>query len=239
MSNPSPQPNGMALDLHVHTSVGSKDCSLSLPRLAEAARQVGIHGFAVIEHDSAWPPEHLERYRQESGLFVCAGREWPTSWGHVIALGLDHDLEDVRQLEDLRRLADEAGGYLILAHPFRFFPGASNYLFGRERNASALTPEEMASHPVWQLVDDIEALNYNCTNKENELAAAVARLLGKRGTAGSDAHTFTEVGRCVTVLERAVASERELIEELRVGRHYLARRRPDGEYVSLTAPEGC
>jgi len=221
----------MALDLHVHTCIGSNDCYLSLARLTEAACQVGIQGFAITEHDTSWPPERLACYRQESGLFVCAGREWPTNWGHVIALGLDHELEDIRRLEDLRRLADEAGGYLILAHPFRFFPSGSNYLFGPQSNSSALTLEEMACHPAWQLVDEIEVLNYNCTDKENELAAAVARALGKRGTAGSDAHTFTEVGRCITVLERAVASEGELIEELRAGRHYLARRRPNGEYV--------
>jgi len=233
MMSSLPQPNGMALDLHVHTSVGSRDCNLPLLRLTEAAHQVGIQGFAVTEHDTSWAPENLERYRQESGLFVCAGREWPTNWGHVIALGLDPDLEDIRRMEDLRRLADEAGGYLILAHPFRFFPSGSNYLFGPQGNASALTLEEMAGHPAWELVDEIEVLNYNCTDKENELAAAVARVLGKRGTAGSDAHSFTEVGRCITVLERAVASEGELIDELRAGRHYLARRRPNGEYVRL------
>ena len=94
-------------------------------------------------------------------------------------------------------------GYLILAHPFRFFPSGSNYLFGPQGDSSTLTPEEMACHPVWELVDEIEVLNYNCTDKENELAVAVARVLGKRGTAGSDAHTFTEVGRCITVLERS------------------------------------
>jgi hypothetical protein len=235
MPNVTPQSNGMALDLHVHTVIGSSDCHLSLDRLAEAACQVGIHGFAVAEHDTSWAPERLSSYRRESGLFVCAGREWPTNWGHVIALGLDHKLEDVRRLDDLRRLADEAGGYLILAHPFRFFPSASNYLFGPQGNSSALTLEEMARHPAWDLVDEIEVLNYNCTDKENELAAQVARMLGKRGTAGSDAHTFTEVGRCITVLERAVASEGELIEALRSGRYYLARRRPNGEYVRLAA----
>jgi len=236
MTSSFPQPNGMALDLHVHTAIGSDDCRLSLERLTEAARQVGIHGIAVIEHDTAWEPERLACYRHESGLFVCAGREWPTNWGHIIALGLDPELQDIRRLEDLRRIADEAGGYLILAHPFRFFPSGSNYLFGPQGNSSTLTIEEMASHPVWDLVDEIEVLNYNCTDKENEIAAAVARVLGKRGTAGSDAHTFTEVGRCITVLERAVASEGELIEELRAGRHYLARRRPNGEYVPFVSP---
>jgi len=226
----------MALDLHVHTSIGSMDSDLSLARLAEAAHQVGIHGFAITEHDTSWSPESLEHYRQESGLFVCAGREWSTNWGHVIALGLDHEVQDIRQLEELRRLADEAGGYLILAHPFRFFPGASNCLFGDERNPSALTLEELARHPAFELVHEIEVLNYSCTGRENELAVAVARVLGKRGTAGSDAHTFTEVGRCITVLQQAVASEHELIDELRAGRHYVAQRRPNGEYVRLTDP---
>ena len=79
-------------------------------------------------------------------------------------------------------------------------------------------------------------LNYSCTGRENELAVAVARVLGKRGTAGSDAHTFTEVGRCITVLQQAVASEHELIDELRAGRYYVAQRRPNGEYVRLTDP---
>src|SRR3989304_4539875 len=188
---PNEKPNGMALDLHVHTAIGSSDCHLSLARLTEAAYQVGIQGFP------------------------------PRARGHGWGGG--------RRREELRRRADEARGYLILAHPFRFFPSGSNYLFGPQGDSSTLTPEEMARHPAWELVDEIEVLNYNCTDKENELAAAMARVLGKRGTAGSDAHTFTEVGRCITVLERAVASEGELIEELRAGRHHLARRRPHGE----------
>jgi hypothetical protein len=58
-------------------------------------------------------------------------------------------------------------------------------------------------------------------------------MLGKRGVAGSDAHTYMEVGRCVTIFQRAVGSEEELIEELRGGRYHVARRKPTGEYVPL------
>jgi hypothetical protein len=38
------------------------------------------------------------------------------------------------------------------------------------------------------------------------------------GVAGSDAHRLDEVGRCVTIFEREVHTERELIEELRARR---------------------
>jgi predicted metal-dependent phosphoesterase TrpH len=223
----------MVVDMHVHTSIGSLDSNLAPPRLLAAAREVGLDGLVIAEHDAPWGRERLESFRQESGLFVCSGREWETEFGHIVALGLDREAQGIEQARELRRLALAEGGFMIVTHPFRFFPGPSNHLFGRQHNLSSLTAAELAQHPVFQLVDAIEVLNYACTVKENQLAQEVARVLGKQGVAGSDAHTYTEVGRCVTIFQRAVASEEELIEELRAGRYRLAQRRPSGEYVPL------
>ena len=39
-----------------------------------------------------------------------------------------------------------------------------------------------------------------------------------RGTAGSDAHARTDIGRCATEFERDVHNLEELIEELKAGR---------------------
>jgi hypothetical protein len=50
------------------------------------------------------------------------------------------------------------------------------------------------------------------------MARQVAAHLGLLGVAGSDAHRLDEVGRCVTLLEREVHTEKELIEELRARR---------------------
>jgi predicted metal-dependent phosphoesterase TrpH len=223
----------MVVDMHVHTSVGSPDSNLTPPRLLEAAREVGLDGVVVAEHDGAWPGERLELFRQESGLFVCSGREWETDFGHIIVLGLDSEAQEIERVGDLHRLARAQGVFVILAHPFRFFPSHSNRLFGRQYDPSSLTAAELAQHPVFELVDAIEVLNYACTEKENQLAQEAAQVLGKPGVAGSDAHTYTEVGRCVTIFERAVGSEEELIEELRAGRYHLAQRKPSGEYVPL------
>ena len=223
----------MVVDMHVHTSIGSADSNLAPPRLLEAAREVGLDGLVITEHDVPWPREQMERFRQESGLFVCGGLEYSTEFGHIIVLGLDRDMPGIERAEELRRLAQAQGGFMILAHPFRFFPGPSNRLFGRQYNPSSLTAAELAQHPVFELVDAIEVLNYACTEKENQLAQEAARVLGKRGVAGSDAHTYTEVGRCVTIFQRAVGSEGELIEELRAGRYQVAQRRPNGDYVPL------
>lgn len=227
----------MVVDLHIHTSIGSLDSGLTPPRLLESACEVGLDGLAITEHTTPWSPERLEHLRRASqaarpgGLLICGGREWPTEYGHIIALGLDSDTGDIHAAEDLRRAVDAVGGFLILTHPFRFFPGPSNYLFGA--SAATMTAEQLAEHPVFGLVDEIEVLNYACTERENQLAREVARVLGRRGVGGSDAHTYSEVGRCVTVFERAVQSERELIEELRAGRYSVARRKPNGDYVAL------
>jgi predicted metal-dependent phosphoesterase TrpH len=223
----------MVVDMHVHTSIGSPDSNLSPPRLVEAARDVGLDGVVIAEHDFPWTEERLERFREESGLFVCSGREWETEFGHIVILGLDRDAQGSERAEELRRLAVAQGGFMIITHPFRFFPGPSNHLFGRQLRPSSLTPEQLAEHPAFEVVDAIEVLNYACTEKENQLAQEVAGVLGKLGVAGSDAHIYTEVGRCVTIFQRVVGSEEELIEELRAGRYRLARRRPNGEYVPL------
>lgn len=223
----------MLVDMHVHTSIGSPDSNLTPPRLLEVAHEVGLDGLVIAEHDGAWAEERLERFRQESGLFVCSGREWETDFGHIIVLGLHSDARGVAGAEELRRLVLAEGGFMILVHPFRFFPGPSNRLFTRQYDHSSLTAAELAQHPAFELMDAIEVLNYACTEKENQLAQEAAQVLGKPGVAGSDAHTYTEVGRCVTIFERAVGSEEELIEELRAGRYHLAQRRPSGEYVPL------
>jgi predicted metal-dependent phosphoesterase TrpH len=223
----------MLVDLHVHTSIGSPDSNLTPQRLLEAAHEVGLDGLVITEHNDPWTGERLERFRQESGLFVCSGREWETDFGHIIVLGLNSDAQGIGRAEELRRLVLAEGGFMILAHPFRFFPSHSNHLFGRQYDPSVLTAAELAQHPVFELVDAIEVLNYACTQKENQLAQEAARVLGKLGVAGSDAHTYTELGRCVTIFQRAVGSEEELIEELRAGHYRLAQRRPSGEYVPL------
>jgi len=233
MTDQPKKPRGMVVDMHVHTSIGSPDSNLTPSRLAKAAREVGLDGLVTTEHDAVWAREGLECFRQQTGLFVCSGREWETDFGHIIVLGLDRDVGGIERAKELRGLALAEGGFMILAHPFRFFPGPSNRLFTRQHDPSSLTAAELAQHPVFELVDAIEVLNYACTEKENQLAQEAARMLGKRGVAGSDAHTYTEVGRCVTIFQRAVGSEEELIEELRAGRYRLARRKPDGEYVPL------
>ncbi len=215
---------GSIIDMHIHTIVGSMDSDISPKRLAEAARAVGLSGVAITEHVSQWLPEEVERFREESGLFVFNAREWSTDMGHIIVLGLPAEVRGIHRARDLRQVCQDYGAYMILCHPFRYFPGPSNYLFGNRRDAQQLPVEEMAQHPFFSLVDAVEVLNGGCIDRENRLAQEVSRLLALPGTAGSDAHMPMEVGRYATVFERELESEEEMLAELRAGRFQPVRR---------------
>lgn len=218
------------IDMHNHTSLGSFDSLIPPQALVERMVQAGLDGAVVTEHTVAWPDERVTRLRNESGLFVVAAREWETEFGHILVLGAN-SIRQARSAYELRQAVLAVGGLMILAHPFRFFPGANNLLFGDVPNAGGLTAEQLAEHPVFALVDEIEVLNNWCLERENRLALEVARVLGMRGVGGSDSHHVDEIGRCVTVFQRPLKTDDDLLQELRARRFHAARRQPDGQYV--------
>ena len=224
---------GTIIDLHIHTIVGSMDSDISPKRLGEVAKAAGLSGVALTEHMSQWQDDEVERFRQETGLFVCNAREWSTDMGHIIVLGLDRSVRGLARVRDLRAACEENGAYMVLCHPFRYFPGPSNFLFGGHRDAHELPAEELAEHPLFHLTDAIEVLNGGCIERENVLAQEVVQVLGMPGVAGSDAHMPSEVGRYATVFEKELGSEEDMLGELRAGRFQPARRVEPGVFEPL------
>ncbi len=224
---------GSIVDLHIHTIVGSMDSDVSPKRLVETAKAAGLTGVALTEHMSQWLPDEADHLRLESGLFVFNGREWSTDMGHIIVLGLDREVRGLAHARDLRRACQANVAFMILCDQFRYFPGPSKFLFGGRRDAHDLPPEVLAEHPLFDLVDAIEVLNGGCIERENALAQDVARLLGKPGVAGSDAHMPMEVGRYATVFEKELESEEDMLVELRAGRFQPARRVEPGVFEPL------
>lgn len=221
--------------MHIHTIVGSMDSDISPKRLAEQAQTVGLTGVALTEHLHPWLPDEVEHFREESGLFVFNAREWSTEMGHVTTFGLPRDVRGIHRARDLRAACQEYGAYMVMCHPFRYFPGPSSLLFGTRRDQGALTLEELAEHPVFSLTDAIEVLNGGCIDRENALAREVANYLGKPQTGGSDAHMPLEVGRYATMFQKDLESEADMLTELHAGRFRPVRRAMPGAYETLEA----
>jgi len=216
---------GIIIDMHLHTVKGGSDSSLSPQQLIAEAKRIGLGGVNISEHDRCWDAHELEAFRRESGLFVSGGMEVSTDLGHIIAIGLDQYLPGIRKAAELRRVVSKAGGFMFAAHPFRRFFD-SFHLHGDDRESPSLSPEEAARLPIFELVDELEVANGGCTSGENHFTLRVARILGKRGIGGSDAHSTHGLGCFTTVFERPLADERDLIAELRAGRYFPAEGLP-------------
>ncbi len=229
----------MVIDLHVHTTKGGYDSILSLPQLIEEVERRGLDGVCVTEHNSVWGREELERFTSDHDVILVEGMEVETDVGHIVILGLDRYISGIHKASELRRIADEIGGFLIAVHPFRRFFDSEELGLKPVRSWSQVSEEAIAL-PILGVVDEIEVLNGCCTERENSLALQVARRLGLRGTAGSDAHSRHGIGCFSTIFEREIRDERDLIAELKAGRFYPAQRLLGGEMMPCNgeAPPG-
>lgn len=224
---------GDSLDMHTHTVLGAYDSGLEPARLAEGVREAGLSGVTITEHDRMWDAHVLKQFREtQASLLVANGMEVSTDMGHVLAFGLPRYLPGIHRLAELRRLADEAGAFLVAAHPFRYWFEPS-YFTRRGLKPVEMLPEVLARQPIFQHVHALEVYNGANSPRENAIAVAVAEYLGKPGTGGSDCHSAQGIGCCATHFERALETPLQLLQELHAGRFAAV-----GPAAPLPVPEG-
>ena len=126
---------------------------------------------------------------------------------------------------------------MILAHPFRFYPSPLSLLYPRSwHEPGDWPPERLAEHPLFALVDAVEAWNYRATVAQNELAEACARLRGLPLVGGSDSHAPNDIGRFATEFDGDVSSVNEMIAAIRAHRCRVVALGADGRYQPRLAP---
>lgn len=167
------------LDLHIHTQ-NSPDGRMSLEELTAAARAKGLHAVAVCDHDRTYRGP-----AQCNGVLVIPGVEFSTEYGHLLGLFVPRGLT-YTTLEETARTVHEAGGLLVLAHPFQH------------------TTQEEKFLPLLPYLDGVEVWNGRANRKNpkaNAMAAAFGQTYGLRPFAGSDAHVAQEIGNGVLTVE--------------------------------------
>jgi hypothetical protein len=171
----------------------------------------------------------MREFREQSGLFVNAGMEVSTDMGHIIAVGLTQYVPGIRRATELRRVLDDVGGFMIVAHPFRHFFDPIHFRKDG-KPPFTMTPEEAAERmPIFSLVDDIEVANGGTQPVENQFALKVARVLGKNGIGASDCHSTSGVGYFVTVFDEELRDAEHMLEQLHAGRYHPGRGLPNGD----------
>ena len=213
----------MKIDLHVHTNPLSPDSFMSADQAIQAAREIGLDGVCLTEHDRAWQLCEIQSLREKHGFPVFRGVEVMLRGGiEMLVFGLDVDFTSLLQLSDLEKMVTAAKGFMVYAHPFRGLPE----LIMSDSDAAL----EIALGKVnIRSIDAVEG--HNGRNKDicNQRALEMAARYNLRTTGGSDAHKVDEIGTCITVFEGDIATDAELLDELKAGRfagaHFRARER--------------
>jgi len=167
------------VDLHAHT-IYSKDCLTQTTALIEHARKVGLDKIAVTEHNRL---DGALRAKEMASDLVIVGEEIKTTHGEIIAYFVSEMVpRGLSPQETIDRLRAQ-GAVISIPHPLDSLRSSAMGL------ANVL--------PIIDQVDALEVLNARCVRPaDNDAARALAKEHRKLATAGSDAHTLFEVGRC-------------------------------------------
>jgi predicted metal-dependent phosphoesterase TrpH len=201
----------MRIDLHIHTSPRSACSYIDPPELIQEARRLKLDGICLTEHQVLWDTDDVDKLAREGGIRVFRGNEFTTNQGDILVFGFYKDIKELLLVQELREEVKKAGGFMIAAHPFR---GFKTFGIGQLQ----MSVEQACKRKVLDYVDAVEVGNGKLSPDENDMARKVAEKLGLPGTGGSDAHRVDEIGKWVTVFEKEVRSEIELVEELHAGR---------------------
>ena len=206
------------IDLHCH-SWFSADGVSSPESLIASARQKGLHGFALTDHDTSDGYRYLvdQGLAREDGLpvddfLVIPGVEVSTEDGHLLCLGVVLPRLKGEPALEVCELVHHKGGVAIPAHPYdRFRAGI------REAVLDTLK------------IDGLEVFNAATTLKRfNEMAFQYATEKGHPKTAGSDAHHEAAIGTAFTILPTADFSVKGILRQIGEGtelnQRYLSRK---------------
>ena len=205
----------MLIDLHTHTTPRSDDSFLKPDDLIVHAKRVGLDAICLTEHDWFWDEKEIAELCQRHKFLVLPGVELTTEEAHLLVFGLKKYVFGMHHASFVKRLVDEAGGAIIVAHPYRrHFPiGAEPE---DERYYPALT--RACENPVFEVADAIEVLNGRGSKKENAFSLKISKELNLRGVGSSDAHEIQDIGSAATFFERKIENLKDLIAELKAGR---------------------
>ena len=197
----------MKFDLHLHTSRHSPDSVMPPLLMVERAREIGLDGVVITEHDWLWTEEELDELRGAApGLVVLAGVEVSAREGHFLAYGVRDPFALPRGIGvgALCREVHRQGGAVVAAHPYRWGQPFDDIL-------SQQRPE----------LDGLELMSSNMDADCRSRAAAAHGRLRVAGLGNSDAHRVETLGACYTEFAAPVRDTRDLVEALR-GRHATA-----------------
>jgi PHP-associated/PHP domain len=193
----------MKIDLHVHSKERSVCGRASEEEQIRSAIDSGLDAIVFTDHHRLISSERLQQLNEKYAPFrIFGGIEITTADGEdVLVLGVqDLALESVSwSYPALHAFVRARGGFMVLAHPFRWHPDV------------ALEVERFVP-------DAIEVRSVNTPAGAEGRIRDIAARLGIPVLCNSDAHNTGPLGMYFNALERPPADEQDLVVLLKSGR---------------------
>ncbi len=190
----------MFIDTHMHEMTYSKDSFLKLDQMVSIARQKGLGGICITDHDSMGLKEYAAEYSARTGFPVFVGIEFFSLQGDIVAFGIDEYPKERIPAQDFIDLVKAQGGVCFAAHPFR------NNNRGLEDNLRRVRG-----------LDGLEVLNGSTSADACRKAAEYALELGLFTLGSSDCHIPEKVGVCATYFPEEVHTMQEFLAVFKKG----------------------
>lgn len=202
--------NGSAFDMHVHTN--HSDGLVRVPELLAHLRRRNL-GAAVTDHNTIAGVREAFTRDGAAAEILLPGIEVSARDGPHLLIYFDtlRDLADYYDTcvkghqgacphmatdlstEKIVREANEAGGFVVAAHPYGYAMLVRGVL--KAIDTGMLAPE------ILDGIDGLEVICGGLSHTLNARAEAYAAAHAFCMTGGSDAHTLREVGRAVTTAD--------------------------------------
>jgi len=191
----------MKFDMHLHTSRHSPDSIMPPQMMLERAREIGLSGVVITEHDWLWTPEELDELRAAAPeLVVLSGIEVSTKQGHFLVYGVTNPFAVPNGIgvAELCREVHRQGGAVVAAHPYRWNQPFDDIL-RQERPR----------------LDGLEMMSNNMDSDKRRRAAILNDRLKLAALGNSDAHRIETLGCCYTEFPGTIRDMNDLVEAIR------------------------
>lgn len=186
----------MIFDIHVHTSI-SPCSNLAIEDTIMHAKNTGLDGICITDHDTMEAGNQLEEGIQPNGLVVIIGMEYETTDGDFLIFGPYENLRRGLDAIALLNHVQQTGGVAIGAHPFR--------------KKRPLT-ENLIKNNYCTIIESVNGRNQ--TEEDERLNLWREKYIFTE-VGGSDAHSLKELGSTSTRFSIPIASRSDLIHALR------------------------
>lgn len=187
------------IDLHVHAMERSACARIGEESQIQAAIRAGLDGVAITDHNRLVPAGRLAELNKKYAPFrIFTGIEVDADREHLLVIGVHDPLLEKPgwHYPELRDFVHWRGGFIALAHPFRYGPELRI---------------DIEQFPP----DGIEVKSVNTpANYEGQIRALAARL-GLALLENTDAHFAGQMGSYYNDLPEMASSDRELVEILK------------------------